>query len=332
MYAIDRGLAGNDRLPVAVLKTGTEAFELPPAAELARRHGERWTVIDTHGGGAFRARPAPCLVFLGRRGPVTVVADGLAATLEPGRFVVTEHGARVEVTAGRDAAWLAIALPSRAAARIAHAVHGAAPAAEPGVFADDGEGAALVTADELAQLEHALAGGTRDWVLAEIAAAIVARLIERQGAHAEALARTCGRTERHRRHLYARLNRVRRLVARAPVRDYSMRELAAVAHLSVWHFVRSFGQVFGETPHRFLTRLRLESAARMLAHGDEAIAFVAERHGFENRCAFARLFRTHFGQPASQYRRAQRAAQATRAPLRVVRIDAATAATGVAAP
>ena len=327
MYAIDRGTASVDRLPVAVLRPAAEPLELPAAAELLRRHGERWTVIDAAGGAVVRATHAPAMLWLGRRGQTTVHADGVAYGLAPGQFLVTEAGARLEAGGTRDAACLALALPARATARIAQRVLGATPA-EPVLFAGDGEAGELFATDELLRVERALANPGGEWAIADVAVALVARLLERQRRHDADLARTCGRTERHRRHLYARLNRVRLLVARGPLRDYTMRELAEAAHLSVWHFVRSFGRVFAETPHRYLTRIRLESAARMLAGSDESIARIAERHGFENRCAFARLFRAHFGVPASRHRRAQRQASSRGAGIALVPRRTADAAVG----
>ena len=306
MYAIEKGTLTVDRLPVVVLHAGSEPLAWPPAAQPAGTP-ERWTLIDAPAAGRFRASPAPALLLLGRRGRTTVHADGLVLPLEAGARLVTEPGARVDACGAAGASFVALALPPRALARIAASALGRTPAS-PLLFASAGAADEVVAPGELAQLERALSGAAPDWIIAELADAWCARLVEREQRHAAALAQTCGRTERHRRHLYARLNRVRLLVEHGAPRDYTMRALADVAHLSVWHFVRSFGRVFGETPHRFLTRIRLESAARMLAEGDEPIARIAERHGFENRCAFARLFRAHFGIAASGHRRAARLA------------------------
>ncbi len=322
MVTIDRGIAATERLPSAVLKAGSEPVDLTATELGARREGERWLIVDGQAGAVLGALHAPALVVVGRRGITPATLDGVAAPIEAGRFLVVEAGTRLELGGGRDAGWVALALPPHAATRIAQRVLGVSPA-DPVVFADEGPAHALVGASELALIDRGLTTAGGDWTLAEIASALVARLIERQREHARRLARTSGRTERHRRHLYARLNRVRFLIARRPVRDYTMRELAGIAHLSVWHFVRSFGQVFDETPHRYLTRMRLESAARMLAASDEPIAFVAERHGFENRCAFARLFRAHFGVPASEHRRRLRRTP----PGGLARIDAIGAVT-----
>ncbi|HVF35675.1 MAG TPA: helix-turn-helix domain-containing protein [Candidatus Saccharimonadia bacterium] len=324
MYAIDRGNpAGSERPAVGLVRAGTAPHELASAPELLRRHGERWTVIEGRLAAPVRALHAPGVLWIARRGSLTLVVDGSACVLESGRYAVTEPGARIEasVAAARDAGFVALAFPARCAARIAQRVLGIAPA-EPVLFAALGEVSDLMSRDELDALDHAFDRPGGEWALAELCAAALARLVERQHEHAPWLARTSGRTDRHRRHLYARLNRVRLAVGHGPARDYTMRELADVAHLSVWHFVRSFGHVYGETPHRYLTRVRLEAAARALRAGDEAIAVVAERHGYDNRCAFARLFRSHFGVTASQYRRGGDAVHANERALKRARADA----------
>lgn len=305
MYLIDRATPDAESRSATVLRAPPGAAELPNATALARRPGEAVVLIEGTAG-AIAAQVPPLLV-VARHGTLAVTVDGCRATLEPGGWLATEAAARLEIVGGPDASWLAIAWPRRVAERIAQRTLGRAPA-EPLVFADAGRpGPGDALTDAIERLERALVLPNREYVAGEAAALVLAAVLERQhAAHEDALARTCGRTERHRRHLYARLNRVRRVVEAAPPRDYTMRELADVAHLSVWHFVRSFGRVFGETPHRYLTRARLDGAARMLARGDEPIARIAERHGFENRCAFARLFRAHFGMAATQYRRAAR--------------------------
>ena len=64
----------------------------------------------------------------------------------------------------------------------------------------------------------------------------------------------------------------RLLIARDLLRErYSepllLRDLAAAAGFSEFHFLRAYRTAFGETPHQHFTRLRLEHAKRALAHG-----------------------------------------------------------------
>jgi AraC-like DNA-binding protein len=58
----------------------------------------------------------------------------------------------------------------------------------------------------------------------------------------------------------------------------------------------------------YLTRWRMSLAAQSLRDGDEAVARIAERLGYESEAAFNRAFKRDFGLPPAAWRRAQRAA------------------------
>jgi AraC family transcriptional regulator len=69
---------------------------------------------------------------------------------------------------------------------------------------------------------------------------------------------------------------------------------ARAACLSPYHFHRAFTQAFGTTPHRALSRHRLERAAKMLAQG-ESVTQVCLASGFESLGSFSSLFHRHYG-------------------------------------
>jgi AraC family transcriptional regulator len=83
--------------------------------------------------------------------------------------------------------------------------------------------------------------------------------------------------------------------------DVSLHTLAALAHLSVDHFVRAFREATGETPHRFALERRLERAAAMLK-GPATIAQIARDCGFRSPAHFSMRFHARFGLTPSQYR------------------------------
>lgn len=85
---------------------------------------------------------------------------------------------------------------------------------------------------------------------------------------------------------------------------HSIAELARLASLSPYHFLRVFKEVTGTTPHRWLTRARLRDAARRLATGCERITQVALDVGFEDLSNFVRSFRAEFGVSPRAYRAA----------------------------
>jgi AraC family transcriptional regulator len=60
-------------------------------------------------------------------------------------------------------------------------------------------------------------------------------------------------------------------------------ELAAVSGLSPSHFIQGFSKTFGEPPHKYLLRLRLDFAEKLLIESDLSIAEVAHLSGFSDQ-------------------------------------------------
>ncbi|BCJ38501.1 transcriptional regulator [Actinocatenispora thailandica] len=79
--------------------------------------------------------------------------------------------------------------------------------------------------------------------------------------------------------------------------------LARIAHVSAPHFIRTFRAVFGETPHRYLQRRRVERAMFLLRESDRSITDVCFEVGFASLGTFSRTFREITGEPPSAYRR-----------------------------
>jgi AraC-like DNA-binding protein len=78
-------------------------------------------------------------------------------------------------------------------------------------------------------------------------------------------------------------------------------DLAGVADLSKFHFLRQFAQVVGMTPGAYLRTLRLCHAARLLRHSQASILEIALRVGFADHPSFSRAFARHMGMTPSQY-------------------------------
>jgi AraC family transcriptional regulator len=124
---------------------------------------------------------------------------------------------------------------------------------------------------------------------------LVETVVNLQLNFSDAIARCPGRTFAQRRLVFARLQRVRNFMAQNCHLDLNNAQLATMANYSRYHFVRAFNDVFAETPHAYLIKQRLQRATRLLRTSQLGIAEVATASGFENRCAFARLFRQRFG-------------------------------------
>ena len=78
--------------------------------------------------------------------------------------------------------------------------------------------------------------------------------------------------------------------------------VAAVAFVSPAHFSRSFRAVFGETPHRYLQRRRVERSMFLLRETDRSITDVCFDVGFGSLGTFSRTFREIVGESPSDYR------------------------------
>jgi AraC-like DNA-binding protein len=89
---------------------------------------------------------------------------------------------------------------------------------------------------------------------------------------------------------------------RAYAEPLNVRAVAAVAHLSEAHFARSFRAVFGETPHRYLQRRRVERSMFLLRETDRSVIDICFDVGFTSRGTFSRMFREIVGEAPSDYR------------------------------
>lgn len=79
--------------------------------------------------------------------------------------------------------------------------------------------------------------------------------------------------------------------------------LARIACVSEAHFIRTFRATFGETPHRYLQRRRVERAMWLLRESDRSVTDICFDVGFTSLGTFSRTFREIVGQPPVAYRR-----------------------------
>lgn len=78
--------------------------------------------------------------------------------------------------------------------------------------------------------------------------------------------------------------------------------LARIAHLSASQFGRVFKRVYGETPHRYLQRRRIERAMTLLRQTDRPITDVAWDVGFASLGTFSRTFTSVVGCSPTEFR------------------------------
>jgi AraC-like DNA-binding protein len=78
--------------------------------------------------------------------------------------------------------------------------------------------------------------------------------------------------------------------------------LARVAEVSEAHFIRTFRQAFGETPHRYLQRRRVERAMFFLRATDRSVTDICLDVGFSSLGTFSRTFRDIVGESPTAFR------------------------------
>jgi AraC-like DNA-binding protein len=103
--------------------------------------------------------------------------------------------------------------------------------------------------------------------------------------------------------LNRRLLRARDAIDRAYAEPLDVPAIAAVAHISPAHFSRCFRDVFGETPHRYLQRRRVERSMFLLRETGRSVTDVCMAVGFSSLGTFSRTFREIVGESPSAYRR-----------------------------
>lgn len=113
------------------------------------------------------------------------------------------------------------------------------------------------------------------------------------------------------RDLLTRLCRARDQLRDTGECDLPVARIAAEAGLSRYHFIRQFAALFGETPHRFRRRHRLDLAKRMLAEGERTVTDICMSVGFSSLGSFSSLFRSRFGESPLAFRRRIRASGRT---------------------
>ena len=89
-------------------------------------------------------------------------------------------------------------------------------------------------------------------------------------------------------------------------RDYrselDIAALAEIACVSKAHFIRTFKATFGETPHRYLQRRRVERAMYLLRTTTDDITDICMNVGFSSLGTFSRTFTEIVGETPTRYR------------------------------
>lgn len=103
--------------------------------------------------------------------------------------------------------------------------------------------------------------------------------------------------------VYIHLLRAKDLIDRQYAQQLDVPGLAREAHASTAHFSRSFRRAFGETPHKYLLRRRIERAKESLRETDLSVTEISLEVGFRSLGSFSTAFRDLVGEAPSEYAR-----------------------------
>jgi AraC-like DNA-binding protein len=99
------------------------------------------------------------------------------------------------------------------------------------------------------------------------------------------------------------------LIHESPGHPWTLRELGKRVGLGRSAFSDRFAKLVGQTMHAYLTACRMDDAATLLDAGNESIAQVAARVGYETASAFSKVFSRHHAQSPARYRSAHAAGE-----------------------
>ena len=82
----------------------------------------------------------------------------------------------------------------------------------------------------------------------------------------------------------------------------TVKQLAAIAGLSAFHFIRSFHASVGQTPHQYLRARRIDRARELLVTTAMPITEICDAVGFQSLGSFSALFRRLTGETPAAFR------------------------------
>jgi AraC family transcriptional regulator len=100
-----------------------------------------------------------------------------------------------------------------------------------------------------------------------------------------------------------RIRRLKAFVEAHLSQPIRVADLSGAVGLSATHFSRAFVRSFGEPPHAYLIRRRIDRARHLMLTSDISLSDLAAACGFSDQAHFCRLFRRHTGRTPAAWRR-----------------------------
>ncbi|WP_078381990.1 helix-turn-helix transcriptional regulator [Sutcliffiella halmapala] len=106
-----------------------------------------------------------------------------------------------------------------------------------------------------------------------------------------------------REELYRRIS-----VAHDYIRSYfdtpiKLNDVARIACLSPNHFLRTYSQLYGKTPHQHISEFRIQKAKQLLAELDNTMTDITFELGFQSSPSFSKMFKQYVGISPKEYRK-----------------------------
>ncbi len=108
----------------------------------------------------------------------------------------------------------------------------------------------------------------------------------------------------HKKYLYLRVVKTKKYLDHSFAESISLNAMIAEAHISKYHFIRLFKQMYGMTPHQYLISVRLQNAKHQLKWTDDSISKICYEVGFDSVSSFCNLFKRITSQTPTEFRNA----------------------------
>ena len=105
-------------------------------------------------------------------------------------------------------------------------------------------------------------------------------------------------------YLYRQIVRAKLFIDAHFAEPIDLNTIADAACFSKFHFVRTFREIYGKTPHQYLTWVRVERAKELLATG-EPVMKVCFSVGFDSVSSFTGLFKRRVSMTPAVYQKEQ---------------------------
>jgi len=96
-------------------------------------------------------------------------------------------------------------------------------------------------------------------------------------------------------YLRIRIEKVKKFIDQNINRDIDIKQLAEIACISDFHFIRVFNELCGCTPYQYLIKKRIERAKKMLNHNLFSVLQISQECGYDSVQTFRKCFKRETG-------------------------------------